>query len=334
MAMREVGVAILGLGTIGSAVAKAIAEQRELLADRYGLAPVVRAVLERSPERAGRANLPSNVITTDLATMLSDPGVEVVVEVLGREYPAFEFMMRSLKAGKHVVTANKEALSKHFGELVATAHAERRALLFEASVGGGIPLIVSYRQILAANRVTRIRGIINGTTNFILSQMAERGVNYSDALAEAQRLGYAEPDPENDVEGYDAVYKLAILASMMVGRQVLPEEVERTGITGVSAEQAADAWSRGGAIKLIASATWTPAKLSLRVAPTFIPGSELLAHVGGNFNAVELVGDRVGPVVLSGQGAGPLPTASAILSDIIEAARVGAVATPALEVTS
>ena len=329
--MREVGVAILGLGTIGSAVAKAIEEQRTFLSARYGLAPVVRAVLERSPARATRANLPPDVITTDLATVLSDPGVEVVVEVLGREYPACQFMMRALKAGKHVVTANKEALAKHFGELATTAHAEQRALLFEASVGGGIPLIVSYRQILAANRVTRIRGIINGTTNFILSQMAERGVSYEDALAEAQRLGYAEPDPEADVEGYDAMYKLAILASLMAGRQVLPEEVERTGITGVTREQAADAWARGGAIKLIASATWNQAKLSLRVAPTFISGSELLAHVGGNFNAVELVGDRVGPVVLSGQGAGPLPTASAVLSDIIEAARFGALVTPALE---
>jgi homoserine dehydrogenase len=292
---------------------------------------VVQAVLERSPDRASRANLPADIITTDLETVLRDERVDIVVEVLGHEHPAFEFMLGSLKAGKHVVTANKEALAKHFAELIEAAHANQRGLLFEASVGGGIPLIVSYRQILAANRVTRIRGIINGTTNYILSQMAEHGAPYAEALSGAQRLEYAEPNPEADVAGFDAVYKLAILASLMAGREFLPEEVERTGITQVSREQVAEARERGGAIKLIASAVLSPEdQLSLQVAPTFVPGDDLLAHVGGNFNAVELVGERVGPVVLSGQGAGPLPTASAILSDIIEAARIGVEGTPVL----
>ncbi|MBX5445886.1 homoserine dehydrogenase [Sphaerobacter sp.] len=323
---RQFGVAILGLGTIGSAVARAIREQGDLIAERYGLRLVVQAVLERSRDRAARADLPPDTIATDLATILSDDGVDVVVEVLGGEQPAADFMLRCLRAGKHVVTANKEALAKHFGELTAAAKEAERALLFEASVGGGIPLLVSYRQILAANRITRVRGIVNGTTNFILSQMAEHGTAYDAALAEAQRLGYAEPDPTADVEGYDAAYKLAILASLMLGRHVSPDEVDRTGITGVTAEEVAAARERGGAIKLIASAERDGDDVRLQVAPTFVPGDNLLAHVSANFNAIELTGDRVGPVVLSGQGAGPLPTASAILSDVVEAARVGAAA--------
>ncbi|MBX6341456.1 MAG: Gfo/Idh/MocA family oxidoreductase, partial [Thermomicrobiaceae bacterium] len=195
MTARRVGVAILGLGTIGTAVAATIREQRELVARRFDLYLDLRAVLERSPERAARANLPPDIVATDLATILTDDGVDIVVEVLGREQPAADYMRRCLEAGKHVVTANKEALSKHLGALLDVAHASERALLFEASVGGGIPLLVGYRQILAANRVTRIRGIVNGTTNFILSQMAERGTGYGEALAEAQRGGGAARGP-------------------------------------------------------------------------------------------------------------------------------------------
>ncbi|MDI3340357.1 MAG: homoserine dehydrogenase, partial [Sphaerobacter sp.] len=300
--------------------------QHDLIAARFGFKLVVQAVLERSRDRAARADLPPDTIATDLATILTDEGVDVVVEVLGREQPAADYMARCLRAGKHVVTANKEALAKHFGELVAAAQAADRALLFEASVGGGIPLLVSYRQLLAANRITRVRGIVNGTTNFILSQMAEQGTSYAAALAEAQRLGYAEPDPTADVEGFDAAYKLAILASLMVGRHVRPEEVARTGITGVTAEEVAAARARGGAIKLIASAERDGDDVRLQVAPTFVPGDDPLAHVSANLNAIALTGDRVGTVVLSGPGAGPLPTASAILSDIVEALRVGAAA--------
>ncbi|HET9015083.1 MAG TPA: homoserine dehydrogenase [Thermomicrobiaceae bacterium] len=330
MATGEVGVAVLGLGTIGTAVVQAMEAQHDRLVERAGVHLVLQAVLERGPERSARANLPPDVVATDLATILSDDGVDVVVEVLGREQPAADHMARALAAGKHVVTANKEALSKHFGRLVALAHANDRALLFEASVGGGIPLMASLRQVLAANRVNRVRGILNGTTNYILSQMAEQGMAYERALAEAQRLGYAEPDPTADVEGFDASYKLAILASLMAGRQVHPDSVERTGISGVTAAEVEQARARGGAIKLIASAELDGERATLRVAPTFVAGSEMLAHVGANFNAIEIVGDRVGPLVLTGQGAGPLPTASAILSDIVEAARTGVAATPVL----
>jgi homoserine dehydrogenase len=328
--MQRVGVAILGLGTIGSAVATALEAQHDLIAERTGLQLVLRAVFERTPERASRANLDPDIIATDLATVLSEDGLDVVVEVLGREQPAADYMVRCLNAGFHVVTANKEALSKHFAEILAAANQAERGILFEASVGGGIPLLVSYRQILATNRVTRVRGIVNGTTNYILSQMASGGAAYADALAEAQRLGYAESDPSGDVEGFDAAYKLAILASLMSGRHVLPDEIKRTGITGVSPRDIDDARKRGGVIKLIAKAELGDnGELALSVAPEFVPNDELLAHVHANYNAIEVVGDRVGPVVLSGQGAGPLPTASAILSDIVEAVRNGAAANPA-----
>jgi len=333
--MQRVGVAILGLGTIGTAVARALQEQHDLIAERTGLQLVLRAVFERTPERAARANLDPDIIATDLATILSEDGLDVVVEVLGREQPAADFMVRCLNDGFHVVTANKEALSKHFAEILDAARNAERAILFEASVGGGIPLLVSYRQILATNRVTRVRGIVNGTTNYILSQMASGGTAYADALVEAQRLGYAEPDPTGDVEGFDAAYKLAILASLMSGRHIKPDQIQRTGISGVTSRDIDDARKRGGVIKLIAKAELSDhGDLVLSVAPEFVPNDELLAHVRANYNAIEIVGDRVGPVVLSGQGAGPLPTASAILSDIVEAVRTGAAANPAFPVAS
>lgn len=330
MATERVGIAILGVGTIGSAVVHTVFERADAIERQYGKRLEVRAVLERDQGRIARAELTPEIVATDMATVLSDDSVDVVVEVLGGELPAAEFMERSLRAGKHVVTANKEAVAKHLGRLVRAAHASERALLYEASVGGGIPLMVAYRQVLATNQVTQVRGIVNGTTNFILSQMAAHGTSYGDALAEAQRLGYAEPDPTADVEGFDAAYKLAILASMMSGRHVSPDEIDRTGISGVSASDVSAASARGGALKLIASATQSGDGLALKVAPEFVPGDHLLAHVHANFNAIEIVGDRVGSLVLTGQGAGPLPTSSAIVSDIVEAARTGAAATAPL----
>jgi homoserine dehydrogenase len=212
--------------------------------------------------------------------------------------------------------------------ILAAAHDGEAGFLCEASVGGGIPLLVSLRQIMATNRVESLRGIVNGTTNFILSKMDAEGADYAATLAEAQQLGYAEPDPTADVEGFDACYKLAILASLALGRHVRPDEIERTGISGVSAADIADAKARGGTLRLIASMQRRGDEALLRVAPTFVPNADLFSRVVRNFNAVEIVGDRVGPVLLHGQGAGPAPTSSAILSDIVEATRVGSAATP------
>jgi homoserine dehydrogenase len=323
---KQAGVAILGLGTIGSAVAKLIAQRRGEISSQYGLSLQVTSVLERGPERATRADLPGNVVTTDANDIFNDPSVQVVVETLGGETPAADYIESALRAGKHVVTANKEALSKHFDRLQKAAHESGSALLFEASVGGGIPLLVSYRQILAANRVTSIRGIVNGTTNYILSQMTTAGTAFDDALAKAQELGYAEPDPTADVEGFDAVYKLSILASIMSGMHIHPDSIDRTGITGVTPEDIQSAASSGQVIKLLGQANLEHGTVKASVGPAQVSQENLLAHVKDNYNAVELVGDSVGPIVLSGQGAGPDPTASAIVSDVVEALISGAAA--------
>lgn len=317
------GIAILGLGTIGSAVARLIDSRSGAIERDYGLSLEVVRVLERGPDRASRAGLPGEVVTQSIDDLLVDERVRVVVEVLGGESPAADYIEQALSAGKHVVTANKEAVSKHFDRLQRAAHRSGSALMFEASTGGGIPLLVSYRQILAANQVTSLRGILNGTTNYILTQMTNAGATFQDALGKAQELGYAEPDPTADVEGYDAAYKLAILASIMSGQHFHPDGIDRTGITGVSPDDIEAARESGEVIKLLGQATLKGGRVVASVGPKRVSAGNLLAHVSDNYNALEIVGDSVGPVVLSGQGAGPDPTASAVLSDIIEALRSG-----------
>ena len=327
MGEKIVGVGILGAGNIGGAVARAIIENADAIERSSGLRlRLVGAVNRSGPAKAGELGIDAALISTDSAALVDHPDVQVIVETLGGEQPAAALMARALANGKHVVTANKEAVSKQMPSLLAAARDGEAGFLCEASVGGGIPLIVSLRQIMATNRVERVRGIVNGTTNFILSKMDSEGAGYAETLREAQELGYAEPDPTADVEGFDASYKLAILASMMLGRWVSPDEIDRTGISGVTAEDIADAKSRGGTIRLIASAERDGDGAVLRVAPTFVSGDDLFSRVVRNFNAIEIVGDRVGPVWLHGQGAGPAPTSSAILSDVVEVARVGGVA--------
>lgn len=317
------GVAILGLGTIGSAVARLIDARSAAIARGYGLSPEVVRVLERGQDRASRASLPRGVVTQSPDEIVADDRVQVVVETLGGESPAADYIEQGLTAGKHVVTANKEAVSKHFDRLQRAAHRSGTALLFEASVGGGIPLLVSYRQILGANQVTSLRGILNGTTNYILTQMTDAGATFQDALGKAQELGYAEPDPTADVEGYDAAYKLSILASIMSGQHFHPDGINRTGISGVSPDEIEAARRSGEVIKLLGQATLESGQVVASVGPKRVSAENLLAHVKDNYNALEIVGDSVGPVVLSGQGAGPDPTASAILSDSVEALRSG-----------
>jgi homoserine dehydrogenase len=323
MSPKSTKVAILGLGVIGAAVARLISDRSDEIARRYGFSIEVGRVLERGPERASRANLPETVVTTSIDEIINDDSIFAVVETLGGEEPAASHIAALLRAGKHVVTANKEALSKHFDELQSAAGSSQSALMFEASVGGGIPLLVSYRQILASNDISSIRGIVNGTTNYILTQMSDSGAAFDDALANAQELGYAEPDPTADVEGFDAVYKLSILASMMAGEHIHPDSIEREGITGITPEDITSAAERGNVIKLLGQAKIEGGAVTASVGPSEVSSANLLAHVKDNYNAVELVGDRVGPVVLSGQGAGPDPTASAIVSDLVEAIRVG-----------
>lgn len=328
MADRTVGVAILGIGNVGGAVARAIVNESDALAGTSGVQLRLVGALARSTASGERAGIDPALVTTDGAALVDRPDVEVVIEAMGGVQPAADLMCRALAGGKHVVTANKEAVSRQLPAILAAARDGDAGFLCEASVGGGIPLIVALRQILATNRVERVRGIVNGTTNFILSKMDAEGADYGATLREAQDLGYAEPDPTADVEGFDAAYKLSILASLMLGRYVSPDEVDRTGISGVSGQDMADAKARGGTIRLIASAERDGDGATLRVAPTFIPGDDLFSRVVRNYNAIEIVGDRVGPVLLHGQGAGASPTSSALLSDAIEVVRTGSAATP------
>jgi len=322
VSVAPIGVGLLGLGMVGTAVARAVAEQEQHVMHRLGRPVRIVAVFERGPERAARADLSPDLVQTDGAAMIDNPAVQIVVEMLGGEEPARTLIERALRAGKPVVTANKETLAKHGGALFSLAVARRVPLLCEAAVGGGIPLFAALRQVQAANTITAFRGIINGTTNFILSAMAEHGTSYADALAEAQRLGYAEPDPTADVEGFDATYKACVLAYICFGVAVSPDTVARTGITGVSAEQIAAARASGDVIKLLAQGSYTDGAVSLSVAPAQVAAASPLGATSANYNAIELTGDRVGSVLLIGQGAGPRPTASAILSDIVDAARV------------
>lgn len=319
MNQTKTGIAVLGLGTIGSEVARAI-----LADDRLNLV----AALERGPERADRAGIDRGYVRAVAGDVIGDPDVQVVVEVLGGEQPAADLMIRALAMGKHVVTANKEAVSKNLPGILAAARDGDAAFLCEASVGGGIPLFVSLKAIMESNRIERVRGIVNGTTNYILWKMETEGTAYDNALAQAQELGYAEPDPTADVEGFDASYKLAILGSLITGRHVRPEEIDRTGISAVTLQDIENARARGGTIRLIASAERDGNGITLRVAPTFVARDDLFSQVSANYNALEIVGSRVGPVMLHGQGAGPAPTSSAILSDIFEAIRSGSAATP------
>lgn len=327
---RTVNVAVLGIGNIGGEVARRIANGTAAT-ESSGVRLNLVAAMDRGPEQAEAAGIDPSLVNPSGTEIVDRDDIDIVVETLGGAQPAGDLMIRALAQGKHVVTANKEALAKNFPAILAAARDGDAAIMFEASIGGGIPLVVSLRQILANNRVERVRGILNGTTNYILHRMEEEGCNYATALQGAQELGYAEPDPTADVEGFDAANKIALLGSMIAGRYYHPDQVDTTGISAVTLADFAEARANGGTLRLIASASQgDDGALELKVAPTFVSNDDLFSRVVRNFNAVEIVGDRVGPVWLHGQGAGPDPTASAILSDVIEAANAGRAAAPGI----
>ncbi|MGH8722789.1 MAG: homoserine dehydrogenase, partial [Burkholderiales bacterium] len=317
-------IGIAGLGTVGAGTVRLLQEHGNMLAQRCSRPIVVSKVCARDRRRDRGVDVSRLRWVDDALALARDPEVDVVVELIGgADGIAKQVVETAIASGKHAVTANKALLAHHGAALARAAEAAGVTLAYEAAVAGGIPIIKALREGLAGNRVERIYGILNGTCNYILTTMRKTGREFADVLAEAQALGYAEPDPTADVEGFDAAYKLAILASLMLGRWVSPDEIERTGISGVTAEEIADAKARGGTIRLIASAERDGDSARLRVAPTFIPGDDLFSRVVRNYNAIEITGDRVGPVLLHGQGAGPAPTSSAILSDIVEVARIG-----------
>ena len=317
---RAIGVGLMGLGTVGCGVARILHEKSDVYARQIGLPLAIRRVLVRDPAKQRDFPVDPALVTTDAAALLDDPGIELIIEVMGAEEPAYDYLRRALEAGKFVVTANKEVMAKHGGELLTLARKHNVDLLYEASVGGGIPIIAPLKRDLLANDIVGVTAIINGTTNYILTAMSKGGGSFADALAEAQRLGYAEPDPYNDVEGVDAAYKLSILATLAFHMDVRPEDVYREGITKLAERDFRYAREPGYAIKLLAIARKHGDQVQLRVHPTLVAQDELLANVDGVLNAVEIEGDLMSRVLFQGPGAGSLPTTSAVVADALDAA--------------
>jgi homoserine dehydrogenase len=316
----RVNVVLLGLGVIGSGVARALQERAETYSQRIGVPLLLRRILERRLDRAQAAGVDPALLTADAQEALSGD-VDIVIELLGGEHPAYDLIKDSLTQGRYVVTANKEVMAKHGPKLLALAAKNGVDILYEASVGGGIPIISPLKRDLCANEISSVRAIINGTTNYILTRMSRDGLDFDDALAQAQNLGYAEADPTNDIDGHDAAYKLAILASLAFRTPVRIEDVHREGIRRLAARDFRYARELGYAIKLLAVARREDSSVHLRVHATLVPEDELLAKVDGALNAVEIEGDLTGKVLFQGAGAGSLPTSSAIMADVLDAAR-------------
>ena len=314
-------IGLLGLGVVGSGVFDALTQKADVLSWRANRPVRVKSVLVRDADKPRDIAISRDLLTTDPGRILDDPDISLVVEVMGGEKPAVDYVRRALETGKHVVTANKEMMAKHGLDLLKLAGEKNVSLLFEASVGGGIPVLGPLMKDLAANQLLSIHAIINGTTNYILTRMAQEGLDFQNALQEAQRLGYAEPDPTNDIEGIDAAYKLTILATLAFNTPVKVEDVYCEGITRLQAKDFRYAQELGYAIKLLAIARRNGDDISLRVHPVWVPQEHLLAKVDGAFNAVEIEGDLVGRVVFHGQGAGPAPTSSAVIGDVLEVSR-------------
>jgi homoserine dehydrogenase len=310
------GIGLLGLGIVGSAVARAVIE-RHRTEDSSASLKVVAAVV-RNTSRPRAVDIDSSIVSTDPKSVIANPEVGIVVELMGGEEPAFDYITTALKAGKHVVTANKEVMCKRGSELLATAAENNVKLFYEASVGGGIPIIGPLMNDLTANRIQSVRAIINGTTNFILTKMANEGADFNDVLSEAQELGYAESDPSADVDGYDALYKISVLARLAYHTEVPVDVIYREGIREVHAKDFRYAKELGFTIKLLAVAQASnETGLLARVHPALISFDVPMASVNGVLNAVEVEGDMVGPLWFQGAGAGPEPTASAVMGDVL-----------------
>jgi len=317
---EPVRVGVLGCGNVGAPLIDLVRTRVDEIASRLGVRLEVTRVAVRSLAKERAVDLPAGVLTTDAAGLVTDPGIDVVVELIGGIEPARELTLAALRAGKPVITGNKELLANVGAELFAAAEASGVDLLFEAAVGGGIPVIRPLRESLAGERITRVTGIVNGTTNYILTRMTEDGVSYGEALGEAQRLGYAERDPTADVEGHDAAAKAAIIASIAFGCRVVAGDVTNEGIAGITPVDIAYAAKMGYVVKLLAIAERVEGEVGVRVHPAMVPAAHPLASVRDSFNAVFVEGEAVGELMLYGRGAGGLPTASAVLGDLIDAA--------------
>ncbi|NLZ25449.1 MAG: homoserine dehydrogenase [Clostridiales bacterium] len=319
--MKKIGVALLGLGTVGGGTYEILTKNREYFIKTQGIDVEVMHVLERNTKRAEELGVPLGIVSTDIENVLNNDDIKIVAEFFGGIEPARTFLLKALEKGKSIVTANKELYSKHWHEFEAVAAKTGAGLYFEASCVGGVPIIRTIEEGMQGNRIEELKGIINGTTNFILSSMDEEGASYSDALKRAQVLGYAEFDPTADVEGFDAAYKLSILSSLAYHKRIPVDKIYREGISKIQIEDLNTAKDLGYTLKLLAISKNKGDSLEARVSPVFVPSSHPLAAVKGSFNAVYLKGDSVGDIMLYGRGAGALPTGSAIVSDILYAAR-------------
>ena len=317
---REIGIGLMGLGVVGGGVERILREKSEAISRLVSSSLSIRRILIRDTSKKRPPEV-LHLLTTEPQEILDNPQIEIVIEVMGGENPAYEYIREALLKGKHVVTANKEVIAKHGFELLRLAAEHQVGLLYEASVGGGIPLISPFRQDLLANHISAIYAIINGTSNYILTQMAQEGVDFSTALKEARDLGYVEPDPSNDIEGIDAAYKLAILATLAFQTEVRPEAIYCEGISRLNSRDFRYAKELGYTIKPVAIAKYESNALEVRVHPLLLPQGVLLAQVNGVYNAVQVEGDLIGKVVFYGEGAGALPTSSAVIADLIRLAR-------------
>ncbi|MEV6244535.1 homoserine dehydrogenase [Lentzea sp. NPDC051838] len=323
-AVKPIRVALLGCGTVGTEVVRLLTDQAEDLTQRIGAPVELAGIAVRRPNK--HREVPEHLLTTDAAGLVSSPDVDVIVEVIGGIDPTRGLLLDALKAGKSVVTANKALLAEHGSDLFEAADASGADLYFEAAVAGAIPLLRPLRESLAGDRITRVMGIVNGTTNFILSAMDATGAGYGETLEEASRLGYAEADPTADVDGFDAASKAAILASLAFHTRVTAADVYREGIRSVSAADIAAAKGLGRTVKLLAicERVTSPSgqeSVAVRVHPAMIPRTHPLASVNGAFNAVFVEADAAGEMMFYGQGAGGAPTASAVLGDLVAVAR-------------
>lgn len=314
---RTVNVGIIGLGTVGGGVYRLITTHAEHYRKNLGIDLRIARVCNRGGKRAHELGIDPEQFTSDWRDVVSDPSIDIVVEVIGGERPATEIFEQSFAAGKHVVTANKALLGRHMEELAAAARAAGVQLRCEASCGGGIPIVNTLEHDLSGNEVITVAGIVNGTTNYILSRMAEEGLGYEEVLADAQRLGYAEADPTADVDGLDAASKIAILSSIGFATRITTDDVHTQGIRAICAQDIEVARKLGYAIKMLAIGRRTDSGIDVRVHPAMIPASHPLAGVSGAMNAVYVVGDAVGETMFYGAGAGAFPTASAVVGDVL-----------------
>ena len=319
--MREIGIGLLGFGTVGAGVVEGLQKNAGVIADRLGVRPVLRRIADIDLETDRGVEVDSSILTTDAASVIGDDGVDVIVELIGGTGVARELVMAALEAGKPVVTANKALLAEHGSDIFGLAVSKNTEIRFGASVGGGIPVIRALREGLVGNHIESIFGILNGTCNYILTRMESDGLSFDDALAEAQAAGYAEADPGLDIDGYDTAHKAVILASLAHGFNVPMDSIYIEGIRGLSELDIRYALDLGYRIKLLAVIVKGKDDVEVRVHPALVPLDHMLASVSGVFNAVMLRGDLTGETLYYGRGAGKGPTASTVIGDIADLAR-------------